>query len=281
MNRNHLLLTLTGSLGQIHPTGSSQFHIASHHWTSRKLVFTSPRLHTVSCITHNTFGKPLLENVFRQWQTQLSATWADKVRDRQALTFALVHPEPEDISVGVLAQIIVTEGAVADSRSNVISVYDSDPDMERSPYTLAMVLPRRLNLAGLLSVLHLQAECPPHALENLCSLWIGRIPIGSNHEVNVFMRNAFLSRGYDWMFHTCLPLTMHSSAGSCNEPFEVKSLTGHLNPTLSMCLQPQLTFPVTAVVLHRLWTTDRAGSQSLNDIFNVATNESHQITTQY
>lgn len=152
----------------------------------------------MSCITHNTFGKPLLENVFRQWQTQLSATWADKVRDRQALTFALVHPEPEDIAVGVLAQIIVTEGAVADSRSNVISVYDSDPDMERSPYTLAMVLPRRLNLAGLLSVLHLQAECPPHALENLCSLWIGRIPIGSNHEVNVFMRNAFrliLSRG--------------------------------------------------------------------------------------
>ena len=227
----------------------------------------------MSCITHNTFGKPLLENVFRQWQTQLSATWADKVRDRQALTFALVHPEPEDIAVGVLAQIIVTEGAVADSRSNVISVYDSDPDMERSPYTLAMVLPRRLNLAGLLSVLHLQAECPPHALENLCSLWIGRIPIGSNHEVNVFMRNAFrliLSRGYDWMFHI---LTLDNA--------QLRRILQRAIRSEVFDRPPEPNFVNVLATTADLPSADRAGSQSLNDIFNVATNESHQITTHY
>ena len=80
----------------------------------------------------------------------------------------------------------------------MVSVYDSDPDAERRPYTLAVVLPRRINLSRLLGSLHMQTDCPPHVLENLCSLWFGRIPIGANHEVNVLTGNAFrliISRG--------------------------------------------------------------------------------------
>jgi hypothetical protein len=32
-----------------------------------------------------------------------AATWVDKVRNRQDLTFAIVHPDPEDCSTGILA----------------------------------------------------------------------------------------------------------------------------------------------------------------------------------
>jgi hypothetical protein len=83
------------------------------------------------------------------------------------------------------------ERETPDYRSNVIYVYDSDPEAERCPYTIAVVMPRRINLQSLLGRLNLQTDCPPHVLENLCSLWFGRIPIGTHHEVNVLMGNAF------------------------------------------------------------------------------------------
>ena len=140
----------------------------------------------------------LIGEDFRQWQQQIAATWNDRVRNRNELSFSLVHPEPEDAATGTLAQIIITERENPEFKSCVVSVYDSDPDAERRPYTLAVVLPRRINLSRLLGLLHMQTDCPPHVLENLCSLWFGRIPIGANHEVNVLTGNAFrliISRG--------------------------------------------------------------------------------------
>lgn len=140
----------------------------------------------------------LLSNDFLQWRDQLAATWSDKVHDQRDLTFDIVHPEPEDRTSGVLAQVIITEHRSPELRSTVLSVYDSDLEAERNPYTFAVVLPGRINLDRLLSILHLSSDCPPQQMHNVCSLWFGRIPIGMQHEVNLFMGTALrlvLSRG--------------------------------------------------------------------------------------
>ena len=140
----------------------------------------------------------LLSADFTRWRSQLVATWRDRVLADDALTFALVSPEPEDAAAGTFAQLIITEGTRTELRSIVLSVYDSDEDSERNPYTFALVAPRRINLQRLVTTLHLQYDCPPANLRNLCSLWFGSIPIGSVHEVNVQDGNAFrlvISRG--------------------------------------------------------------------------------------
>ena len=140
----------------------------------------------------------LLANDFLQWRDQLVATWRDKIQNPHDLDFDVVNPEPEDRAIGVLAQVIITEHKAIDLRSTVLSVYDTDSEAERNPYTFAVVLPGRINLDRLLNWLHLSSDCPPQQMQNLCSLWFGRIPIGQQHEVNLFMGTALrlvLSRG--------------------------------------------------------------------------------------
>ena len=153
---------------------------------------------------HTTYNKchasriTLLSSDFTRWRSQLVATWHDRVVDSTALNFALVSPEPEDSAAGTIAQLTITEGARAEFRSAILSVYDSEEDAERNPFTFALALPRRLNLQRLVTFLHMQPDCPPANFRNICNLWFGTIPIGRLHEVNVQDGNAFrlvISRG--------------------------------------------------------------------------------------
>lgn len=118
-------------------------------------------------------------------------TWSDKIEDISGIHIALVDPMPEDAAVGTLGQLIVTQRPSDNQRSAVLSVYDSDPDAERSPYTFALVLPNQLTLRRLIDLLHLGTDCNPPDLRNHCSLWFGRIPIAEQAVVNIHIGHAF------------------------------------------------------------------------------------------
>ena len=140
----------------------------------------------------------LLSNDFLSWRSSLIATWQDLLVGTDDIDFALVHPATEDATVGVIAQIIVTQQAVQGQSSAVISVYDSDEEAERNPYTFAQVVTSRLTLDDVVLLLQLQNECPPMEARNLCSLWFGRIPIASFSTLRVHHGHAFrfvISRG--------------------------------------------------------------------------------------
>ena len=140
----------------------------------------------------------LLNIDFLRWREQIANTWSDKVINPNALIFDLVEPMPEDSATGIIAQLVLTEADMPLRKSAVLSVYDSEEDSERNPYTFALVLQSRISLSRLLDTLHLQLDCPPVNIRNLCSLWFGSIPIGSSHEVSVQAGNAYrlvLSRG--------------------------------------------------------------------------------------
>lgn len=57
------------------------------------------------------------------------------------ITFAVIYPESEDAAVGIVAQVLVTQKPLPALRSVLLSVYDSDVDAERNPYTFAIHLP--------------------------------------------------------------------------------------------------------------------------------------------
>ena len=140
----------------------------------------------------------LLSDDVRTWKLTLTETWRDKIIDNADINFHLVNPETEDAAAGIIGQLVLSQRAAHDLRSAVLSVYDSDPDMERSPHTFALVLPRQANLERLLVTLHLTLDCPPENRRNHCSWWFGRIPIDEAHVVNVHMGHAFrlvISRG--------------------------------------------------------------------------------------
>ena len=126
--------------------------------------------------------------------TVLFATWHDVLVGTEDIDFALVHPATEDSAVGVIAQIIVTQQAVQDQSSAIISVYDSDEDAERNPFTFAQVVASRLTLDDLIVVLQLQNDCPPAIMRNLCSLWFGRIPVSSFSTLRVHHGHAIPAR---------------------------------------------------------------------------------------
>ena len=133
----------------------------------------------------------LLSDDFITWQASLTATWNDLITNPNDLSFAIVHPTTEDAATGCLAQLIVTQHAQVESRSTVLSIYDSDAGADQPPHTFAIVLPRQITLQDLVTLLHLQADCPPAARLNQCSLWFGRIPIAASNVVNVHMGSAF------------------------------------------------------------------------------------------
>lgn len=152
---------------------------------------SSPRCHA-SRIT-------LLGTDFLRWNQLIKDTWNDKIDPTSDdITFAIVHPESEDAASGIIAQLIMTQRAQIALRSTLMSVYDSDPDNERNPYTFAIVLPDSIRLSDVLLTLNLLAECPPADAHNRCSLWFGSIPIHHNQVVNVHSGYAFrtvISRG--------------------------------------------------------------------------------------
>lgn len=140
----------------------------------------------------------LLYEDFLAWHQALIHTWHDKLEGQEDISFAVVHPLPEDAASGIIAQVIVTQHAMPEFRSSALSVYDTDPDIERSPHTFALVLPQQLTLESLSRFLNLLPDCTPPDRRNHCTLWFGRIPIASHTILNVHMGHAFrllVSRG--------------------------------------------------------------------------------------
>ena len=135
---------------------------------------------------------------FLRWKQLLLETWQDKLVAGADTHFDIIFPDSEDAASGIIAQLIVTQRPQSILRSTLLSVYDSDPDTERNPYTFALVLPDQVQLDDVLTTLQLQNECPPVMVSNHCSLWFGSIPIRLNQMVNVHSGYAFrlvLNRG--------------------------------------------------------------------------------------
>ena len=176
------------------------FQILWEKFTDEELIATDIR----SCrrveswfLHHHSFTRcsesriSLLNDDFSTWYASFVATWNDRIVNSADLSFAVVHPATEDATTGCIAQAIVTENAQVESRSAVLSVYDSDDDADLPPRTFAIVLPRQVTLNSLIILLQIQADCPPISRRNQCSLWFGRIPIAETNVVNVQMGSAF------------------------------------------------------------------------------------------
>ena len=139
-----------------------------------------------------------LSDDFLTWQSTLAEAWHDRFDGPRDFELSLVHPESEDKPAGTFAQVIITQHASHVFRSVLLSVYDSDPELERSPYTFALVLVRQIDLSSLLNTLHLDSECPPSNVRNHCSLWYGSVPIIPTQRLMLHNGYAFrlsVSRG--------------------------------------------------------------------------------------
>ena len=97
----------------------------------------------------------LIDENFLSWQASIAAVWQDRLTDGAEFSLTIVHPESEDKAEGALAQVIVTIHAQPDRRSALLSVYDSDPELGRSPFTFAIVLPSQFEFDELLRLLAL------------------------------------------------------------------------------------------------------------------------------
>jgi len=140
----------------------------------------------------------LIGEDFLAWRHAVFATWSDRLAPGADFTLSIVHPATEDAAIGVLAQVIITQNHAVDLRSTVVSVYDSDPDMDRQPFTFAIVLPGQFELQELLQLINLQQDCPPVVLHKHCSLWFGEIPFIPGRRVYAHSGHAFrlvISRG--------------------------------------------------------------------------------------
>lgn len=140
----------------------------------------------------------LLDEQFWRWKDALSEAWRDRLNGGTDFEVVLVHPESEDKAQGVIAQILITKFPVAERRSALLSVHDSDADLERNPYTFALVLPRPVDFLALLDLLQLRNICPPAIWTNQCSLWYGTVPVSAEHPIFAFNGQAFrlvISRG--------------------------------------------------------------------------------------
>ena len=159
----------------------------------------TPRMRRVESwfLDHTSFTRchssriSLLQEDVATWRHTLPETWRERISDPECIDFHVVNPTTEDAAVGTIGQLMVTQSASFDLRSTVLSVYDSDQETERSPYTFALVMHRRLNLERLLTALQLTSDCPPANRQNHCSLWFGRLPIDDSLVVNVHMGQAF------------------------------------------------------------------------------------------
>lgn len=173
------------------------------------------------CITHSTGGRrigrieswflhhslhvtchaphiTLIDDDSTRWENQIIETWQDRLAGRNNIEFAIAFPIPEDAASGVVAHVILTQAAIPDLKSAVVSIYDSEEDLARNPYSFALALPRRVDITA--------------AIHNVCSLWLRRIPIERTQQVNVQAGNAcrlVIGRGVNLDIPQLLTLDAH------------------------------------------------------------------------
>ena len=128
---------------------------------------------------------------FLTWRFAVFATWGDRLIPGSDFDLSIVHPATEDAALGILAQVIITQNHAVELRSNVVSVYDSDPDLDRQPFMFAIALPGQFDLQELLQLTNLQQDCPPEVSHNHCSLWFGEVPFFPGRRVHAHSGHAF------------------------------------------------------------------------------------------
>eukprot|EP00435_Cladocopium_sp_Y103_P036535 s4628_g9.t1 len=112
-----------------------------------------------------------LHSNFLNWETALLTAWHDRVQPGADTHFAIVYPTPENMAPTADLQVVIVQQALLERVSIVLSVYDSDPDVDPIR-TFCLTLDSRISMASLLDVLQLTADCPPTAVNNECLLWL-------------------------------------------------------------------------------------------------------------
>eukprot|EP00435_Cladocopium_sp_Y103_P060701 s101_g22.t1 len=123
------------------------------------------------------------------WEQQILATWSDRALEGVETEVAIVYPPSEDIAINVLVQVVVVQRPQYDHRSLILTVYDSDPEVEH-PHTFALVLYERIGLESVLEDVRLTRDCPPIRPQNECLLWFGSYPIRDGQLVHLRHGNA-------------------------------------------------------------------------------------------
>eukprot|EP00435_Cladocopium_sp_Y103_P042722 s918_g11.t2 len=131
----------------------------------------------------------MLSNDFRAWEVTLLAAWSDRAIIGQEATFAAVYPDPEDMAAGAAVQVVIGQQMRADRRSIVLSVYDTDPEIDPLR-TFCLTVDDRISMESLLDTLFLTAECPPQIASNECFLWFGTIPVHAHRVIHLRTGNA-------------------------------------------------------------------------------------------
>eukprot|EP00435_Cladocopium_sp_Y103_P010311 s2002_g2.t1 len=131
----------------------------------------------------------VLSSDFRSWEASLIAAWSDRAVIGQETSFALVYPTPEDMASGAIIQVVMVQHVSAERRSIVLSVYDTDPEVDPIR-TFCITLDGQISLDVLLEILRLADDCPPRAGANECFLWFGTIPIHAHRVIHLRTGNA-------------------------------------------------------------------------------------------
>eukprot|EP00435_Cladocopium_sp_Y103_P032590 s2690_g8.t1 len=159
---------------------------------------------------------------FLGWETTLLAAWADRTLLGATTQFAIVYPTPEDIAPTADLQIIILQQPSEAKRSIVLSVYDSDPEVDPLR-TFCLTVSPTINMAALLDVLHLTASCPPVTTHNECLLWYGTIPVHDHRYIQVRTGNAFrlvIRRGRPIDIPTLLAMSDHRLRSELQEAID-------------------------------------------------------------
>eukprot|EP00435_Cladocopium_sp_Y103_P013768 s4354_g3.t1 len=108
-------------------------------------------------------------------------------------------------------QVVIIQQAVPERASIVLSVYDSDPEVDPIR-TFCLTVASRLSMDSLLEVLQMTSDCPPVTVVNECLLWYGTIPIHGHRQVNLRHGNALrlvIRRGLPLDIPTLLSMPDH------------------------------------------------------------------------
>eukprot|EP00435_Cladocopium_sp_Y103_P013666 s4628_g3.t1 len=127
----------------------------------------------------------VLSGSFITWEATLVAAWTDRAVLGQETHYAMVYPNPKDMAEGVLMQVVLVQRAQEEMRSIVLSVYDTDPEVDPIR-TFCLTLSNQISLESLLATLRLNDDCPP----NECFLWFGSIPIHAHRVIHLRTGNA-------------------------------------------------------------------------------------------
>ena len=159
--------------GEVELLGRVETWYTDHH---RHLRCMSPRL-------------VILPREYSTWERLILQEWRDVRLLDSDTHFHLVYPTPEDRAPGVFAQIVIVQQPREITKSLVISVYDSDREVQR-PFSFCQVLPARLGIDEVLDVTGLTEVCSSESPQNECSLWYGTTLI----RTRVFVRSGYALR---------------------------------------------------------------------------------------